>query len=220
VPGARRRRAQRDEEEGEAGRHYLRCVVAADEVAGLERQDGGERIDRRRRDAHGRKFRYGELGERGLPALAAHCHRHRAHAFLEHEVRGVAAQWDLAGGHEHVGGAYRRVAGEGYLPARREDADPPGVARVRGRVDEGDLAVVELARHRQQVLLGDATGVGEDGELVATEPAVGEDVGGEEAVGGHGEWRVESGEWRYSSRLSALGEGGKLRRTSLAPSRS
>ena len=45
-----------------------------------------------------------------------------------------------------------------------------------GGIDEGDLGEVELGRDGLQVGLGQGGGVGEDGQLVAAEAGVGEDV--------------------------------------------
>ena len=69
------------------------------------------------------------------------------------------------------------MAGERQLERRREDPDAHvGVSDGR-RQDEDGLGEVHLARqrlHRQRV---EIAGVGEDGELVAGERDVGEDVG-------------------------------------------
>ncbi len=98
------------------------------------------------------------------------------------------------------------MAGEGQLRARREDAHAARVGRIRGREDERRLRVVELARDVLQPVLGDAGGVGEDGELVAAEQLVGEDVGGQVAVAGHAGnvqpgWRARLAPSRTHSQL-------------------
>ena len=67
------------------------------------------------------------------------------------------------------------MARERQLERRREDADPRMPVAGRG-VDEDGLGEVDLARERLQPLLGDLARVGEDGELVARERHVGEDV--------------------------------------------
>jgi hypothetical protein len=54
-----------------------------------------------------------------------------------------------------------------------------GIAR---RIDERRFRIVELAGDREEVLLGDRASIGKDGELVAAEDRVGEDVGGQVAV--------------------------------------
>src|SRR5262245_25025641 len=73
---------------------------------------------------------------------------------------------------------------EGQLEGRREDPDLRVAFSFR-RVDEDGLGEVDLAGERLQPLLGDPTRVGEDGDLVARERHVGEDVGDDEAEGGH-----------------------------------
>ena len=72
------------------------------------------------------------------------------------------------------------VAGEGELGHGGEDADARGVGRVLGRQDEGLLGVVELARDRLHLLVRQAARVEDDGERVAAEGPVGEDVDGDE----------------------------------------
>ena len=73
-------------------------------------------------------------------------------------------------------GAEARVPGERNLVPRREDADADGAAFARRQHEDG-LGEPELERqllHRQLV---EVARVGEDGELVARERPVGEDVG-------------------------------------------
>src|SRR3954452_20280258 len=74
---------------------------------------------------------------------------------------------------------------EGQFERRREDAHPR-VPVARGRVDEDRLGEVDLSRKRLQPFLGDAPRVGENGELVARERDVGEDVRDNEAERSHG----------------------------------
>ena len=79
----------------------------------------------------------------------------------------------------------RRVAGERELGRRGEDPDPRVTALLRRQHEHG-LGEVDLARERLEQLLGDLARVGEDGELVARERRVGEDVGDDVAKVGHG----------------------------------
>ena len=74
---------------------------------------------------------------------------------------------------------------ERELERRREDADP-SVSLTLRRVDVDGLREVDLSREGLQLLLGDLTRVGEDGQLVPRERDVGEDVRDDEAEGRHG----------------------------------
>src|SRR5438128_6557483 len=76
------------------------------------------------------------------------------------------------------------MPGERQLQRRREDPDPR-VPLARRGIDEDGLGEVDLARERLQPLLRDLARVGEDGELVARERHVGEDVYDDEAERGH-----------------------------------
>ena len=73
------------------------------------------------------------------------------------------------------------MAGERELAPRREDADAPRVPRIVGRQHEHGLRQVELAGDRRHDGRIDAPRIGEDGELVAGEPARGEHVHGHES---------------------------------------
>src|SRR6476659_2796825 len=73
---------------------------------------------------------------------------------------------------------------ERQLERRGEDADPRVPVAGR-RVHEHGLGEVQLARERLQLVIGDRAGVGEDGELVARERDVGEDVCDDVAEVGH-----------------------------------
>jgi hypothetical protein len=55
-----------------------------------------------------------------------------------------------------------------------------------GLVDEDGLRVVHLARDRLQPVLGNLARVGEDGDLVALERRVREDIGDDVAEAAHG----------------------------------
>src|SRR6476469_182040 len=73
---------------------------------------------------------------------------------------------------------------ERQLERRGEDADPR--VPVAGRwVHEHGLGAVQLARERLELVIGDRARVGEDGELVARERDVGDDVCDDVAEVGH-----------------------------------
>ena len=77
------------------------------------------------------------------------------------------------------------MAGERQLRDRREDADPRVPARL-GRKHEHRLREVHLARERPASSASSSLApVGEDGELVAGQRRVGEDVGDDVAVRAH-----------------------------------
>ncbi|QGZ95794.1 hypothetical protein DSM104635_02645 [Terricaulis silvestris] len=74
------------------------------------------------------------------------------------------------------------MAGEGHLGGAIEDPHARGVSRVRRRQDERCLAQVELEGERLHLRLGKAAAVGEDGQRIAAEALLGEDVDGFERV--------------------------------------
>ena len=76
------------------------------------------------------------------------------------------------------------MPGERHLDHRREDANP-SVPFAFGLVDEDGLGQVHLARDQLEFLLGDLARVCEDGDLVAVQLRVGEDVGDDVAKASH-----------------------------------
>ena len=76
------------------------------------------------------------------------------------------------------------MPGEGHLDHRREDTNP-SVSFAFGLVDEDGLGQVHLARDRLELVVGDLARVREDGDLVALQPRVGEDVGDDVAKASH-----------------------------------
>ena len=86
---------------------------------------------------------------------------------------------------EHERGAEHGMPRERQLERRREDADPHvGVGRRRRQHEDG-LGEVHLARERLHVLARQVARVREDGELVAGQRRVGEDVGDDVAEAAH-----------------------------------
>ena len=85
---------------------------------------------------------------------------------------------------EDEGRAERRVSGEGHLDRRREDPDAR-VALALRLVDEDRLGEVHLPGDLLELLLRDLTRVGEDGDLVALQRRVREDVGDDVAEASH-----------------------------------
>ena len=86
---------------------------------------------------------------------------------------------------QHPAGADIGMAGERHLAAAIEDAHPRGVRRIGRRQHEGRLAEIELGGERLHVGVAHAARVGKDGERIAAEAAVGEDVDGDEGEGRH-----------------------------------
>ncbi len=74
------------------------------------------------------------------------------------------------------------MTGERQLGARREDAQAARVVRVVRRQHEDRLREVQLPGHPPHLFRGETPAVRKDGQGVATEDSVGEDVGGEETV--------------------------------------
>ncbi len=82
----------------------------------------------------------------------------------------------LATSGQHEGGSQRRVTGEGELHRGREDADPCVRRRAGWTKDKRGLREVGLARERLHRRGVDVVGIGEDGQRVSREWAVGEYV--------------------------------------------
>src|SRR6266540_5842083 len=74
---------------------------------------------------------------------------------------------------------------ERHLRRRREDPNPSMTVALR-REGEHGLGELHLSRERLVALLGDVAGVREDGELIPLERPIGEDVGDDVPMGGHG----------------------------------
>ncbi len=73
-------------------------------------------------------------------------------------------------------GADGRMAGEGQLALRREDAHARRVRRVLRLQHEDRLGQVQLARDRLHLLGVERIGIADDGQRIAAEAAIGEDV--------------------------------------------
>ena len=69
-----------------------------------------------------------------------------------------------------------RMPSTRHLVIRREDADLGGVRRILWRQHEGRLREVELVGDRLHLLRCQPFGIGNDGQRVAAETAVGEDI--------------------------------------------
>jgi hypothetical protein len=155
------------------------------DVAGLQRAGGGHDL---RRDLLAEAERHGccEPCRHDDPAFAGQVHVHEARLLLEHHpVPGNLPAVALAGARQHEGSADIGVAGEGHLGLGGEDADLGGVSGVLGRQHERRFGQVELGGDGLHALgrkpphrTGD--GIGHDGQRIAAELAVGEDIDGGE----------------------------------------
>ena len=114
--------------------------------------------------------------------LCQHLQRQGQHADgqLGADARARRMQLEAALVGQHPRRADGRMAREGQLHARREDAQPvvgpgrpPGLA---GRQHEGRLGQVHLAGQRLHLVLAEAIGIHEHGQRVAMHGAVGEDI--------------------------------------------
>ncbi len=131
--------------------------------------------------AEAERHRGGEAGRHDGAALAHDVHGHQPGLLLEDQpVAGHRPAVAGAGAGQHEGGADIGMAGEGHLGLGREDADLGGVGRVLGRQHEGRLGQVELGCDGLHPLARQALCIGDDGQRVAPELAVGEDVHGDE----------------------------------------
>ena len=92
------------------------------------------------------------------------------------EAQHAVAVAAMAG--EHAGRADIGMAGEGHLGRAMEDAHARIVGGIVRRQDEGRLAIVHLGGKRLHLRIRQAARIGEDGERIAAELAVGEDVDG------------------------------------------
>ena len=75
------------------------------------------------------------------------------------------------------------MAGERHLIGRAEDAQVGAVSRLDRRQHEHRLGQIELARDRLHALVAQPFGIQDDGELVAGERLLGEDV--EKSIAAH-----------------------------------
>ena len=94
--------------------------------------------------------------------------------FFEEEARGPQRQEPFR--REHPARADGRVAGERHLARGGEDAHASGALRPRGRQEEGRLREVHLARDRLHLGAAEPLRVEDDGQRIAAEDTVGEDV--------------------------------------------
>ena len=125
-------------------------------------------LDQRQRLRRGKARRHHDA------VLARQVERDQAGLLLEHQP--VAARRPMP--RQHEGGADIGMAGEGQLGLGREDADLGGVRRVLRRQHEGRLGEVELGGDRLHLLGREAFGVENDGQRIAAELPVGENVDG------------------------------------------
>ena len=191
--------------------HETACGFSgrAQQVAGLEAEDAREHAARRHRRADLGQLGYAELRPPAAGVRVPDDHRNGTDIFLEDDVRSIARvrQRDFPDGSQHHRRPHRGVPGKRHLAARREDAQPPRVSRLLGRVDERRLGIVELPADRQEQILGDPAGVGNDGQLIPAKAEVREDVSRDEADGGQGldGWWLAVGGWRraYNVRRTA-----------------
>ena len=139
-----------------------------------------QRAARRHLGADLEWLRRGDAGAGYRAAVAQHLGADRAGDLLEDHRRANRTAEHRASVGERESSTDIGVAGEGELGHRGEDANARGVGRVLGRQDEGLLGVVELARDRLHLLVRQAARVEDDGEGVAAESPVGEDVDGDE----------------------------------------
>src|SRR5579862_9460858 len=82
--------------------------------------------------------------------------------------------------------AQRGVSGEGHLFGSKEDADLHSVLAFdlwRAREDEGGFAEIRLAREGLHLVSGETACIAEDGESIAFERVLGEDINLCEVVG-------------------------------------
>jgi hypothetical protein len=80
---------------------------------------------------------------------------------------------------QDISGADVGMAGERQFGARRENANLRGVRRILRRQHEGGLGEVELAGDGLHLRAGQRRCVGNDGQRIAAEFAVGKDVDGD-----------------------------------------
>lgn len=143
------------------------------EVAGGETERRGHRVA----PVDGRPERRRELrhpGEAQPAAVPLEIHGRRSDPKPEAEARGVRT--DDARLCERECAADRRMAGHWHLDRRREDPHAHVGARRFSRQDERALGKIHLARERLHALGREPAAVEEDGELVAGQRLVGEDV--------------------------------------------
>ena len=150
------------------------------DVAGVEAANLGHELGRElvaQRELLRRRQPRGDDGA----LLAREVERDQAGLLLEHQpVAGDLAAMANARPRQHEGGADIGMAGERHLGLGREDADFGRVGGVLGRQHEGRLGEVEFGRDRLHLLGREAARVAEDGQRIAAEFAIREDVHGDE----------------------------------------
>jgi len=92
---------------------------------------------------------------------------------------------DAPDARQRKGRADHRVAGEGQLALRCEDAHAAERLRVAGGDDEGRFGVVHLPRDRLHLVRFELLGVRKDGELIAAEGRIRKDIQLDEAEASH-----------------------------------
>ena len=131
--------------------------------------------------ADAERHRCGQARGHDDAALARQVHAHQAGLLLEGQpVARHGAAIALPGARQHEGGADIGMAGERQLGLGREDAHLGRVRGILGRQHEGRLGEVELGGDRLHLRGLEALRIGDDGQRVAAESAVGEDVDGGE----------------------------------------
>jgi hypothetical protein len=95
---------------------------------------------------------------------------------LEHKRIADGAAINLAEPREYESGADVRMAGEGKLGAGRENTDFGRVRRIPRRQDECRLGQIEFGGDRLHLRRCQSLRIGDDGQRIAPEPPVGEDV--------------------------------------------
>ena len=141
------------------------------DVAGRQREAGRRLFDGKMRHPL-QRLRRREFGA-DEPALLGHdLDRHEARALLEQEPR----RRFFRQRRQHEGGADIWVACKRKLPVHREDAHLRVVGLVSRRQHKSRLRIIELGGDRLHLFGRQPAGIEHDGERVAAEGAVGENV--------------------------------------------
>ncbi len=160
---------------GHAGRPDARHVVLK---ADVRRRDANRRRDEllRSRDADALRQLWAVELRETRRAVEPHATADRADRLLKHDDRVALARAVEPRRRQADRRADGRVAGEGKLARRREDAHARRMRRVLGRQHEDRLRQIELARDRLHRLAVETLGIEHDGERVPGKRPVGEYV--------------------------------------------
>lgn len=108
--------------------------------------------------------------------MSVDVNRYSSDALLENDPRFIVDQLDLTGVGQDECRADCRMPSEWQFVLGCEDAQFPGIGRIFGWKDKDRLGKIELAGDLLHKFIAQTASIGKDGQLVASEDHVGEDI--------------------------------------------